>query len=139
MNGGWNSHIVAAHSKGRIAHKEIGCVMGRVPKLSLKVCDTMFKSLVLPAMNYGAEIWGVDRIDRLENIKTDYSKLILGVSRFAVNVGVLREVGSVGIWEDLKMKAIKLWIRLASEEADTLAVALDRNYRKTISAIGRTK
>ncbi len=51
MNGGWNKHIVAAHSKGRIALKEIGCVMRRVPELPLKVCDTMFKSLVLPAMN----------------------------------------------------------------------------------------
>ncbi len=94
--------------------------MRRVPELPLKVCHTMFKSLVLPAMNYGAEIWGVDRIDRLESIETDYYKLILGVSRFAANAGVLREVGSVGIWKDLKMKDIKFWIRLASEESDTL-------------------
>jgi len=120
MNGGWHKHIAAAQSKGRIALKEIASAVRRVPDLPLKVCDTMFKTLVLPAMNYGAEIWGVDRIDRLECIETDYYILILGVSKSAANVGVLREVGSVGIWKDFKMKSIKLWSRLACDQGDTL-------------------
>ncbi len=71
-------------------------------------------------MDYEAEIWGVDRIDRLESVETDYYKLILGVFRFAANAGVLREVGSVGYWKDFKMKHTKLWMRLAGEQADTL-------------------
>lgn len=113
MNGKWHRQIKAAEIKGRVALKEISAMRARINEVPIKLTDTVFKSVVIPALSYGAEVWGfADACKSLERLETDYYKSTLRLARNVANAGVLREFGSTGLPMTLKLKALKFGYKI---------------------------
>ena len=74
--------------------------------LSVKAADIVWKALVRPIAEYGAEIWGEDKWEQMEKIQRDMGKRILGLDQSTCNQVVL---GEMGWW---KMKARRDMLRL---------------------------
>ena len=74
--------------------------------LSVKAADIVWKVLVRPIAEYGAEIWGEEKWEEMEKIQRDMGKRILGLDQSTSNEVVL---GELGWW---KMKARRDMLRL---------------------------
>ena len=74
--------------------------------LSVKAADAVWKTLVRPIAEYGAEVWGEERWEEMEKIQREMGKRILGL-KASTNNEVVR--GEMGWW---RMKARKDMLRL---------------------------
>ena len=74
-------------------------------------CSTYF-DLVVPILCYVAEVWGHERIERIERIHLKLCRIILCVSRTTSNVAVLVECGRYLLCIIYHIKCIKYWLNI---------------------------
>ena len=55
----------------------------------------LFDSSMHPILDYGAEIWGVEKHDVLERVHLKFCKLVLGLPPSATTMAVLGELGAL--------------------------------------------
>ena len=73
----------------------------------------LFDSMVKPILIYGAEIWGTEIADEIEQIQLNFCKDFLGLRNTTVNnCMVLGECGRLPLSVDYHIKAIKYWCKL---------------------------
>ena len=112
MNGRWCAQIKAARVKGLTALKEISRMRARIPDIPIKLCDEVFRGVVIPAMSYGAEVWALECASKiLEQVETTYYKNALCLAQNVANVGVLKEFGEVGVAVKLQMQSVKYFLK----------------------------
>jgi len=112
MNGRWCAQIKAAKIKGLLALKQISRMKNQIPDIPVKLCDQVFRGVVIQAMAYGAEVWALESAARiLEFVELTYYKNILGLPQNIANVGVMKEFGEVGVLIRLQMQSIKFFIK----------------------------
>ena len=75
--------------------------------LSVVAADMVWKVLVRPIAEYGAEVWGEDRWDEMEKIQRDMGKRILGLEQSTCNEVILGEMG----WWTMKARRDMLRLR----------------------------
>ena len=51
--------------------------------------------MVVPILLYGAELWGYEQINLIENVQSQYCKYLLKLSVNTANVSALGECGSI--------------------------------------------
>ena len=112
MNGKWSKHIEYAKLKSRKALGEIKMRLSIIPEIPVALAEKLYYSTVQATMSYGAEVWGLENIDHLRGIQTDFYKGLLGVARGTSNCGTLREVGCTSDVIECKMRAIKYWLNI---------------------------
>jgi len=87
--------------------------------LSLKAAENVWWSMVIPVLNYGAEIWGATKFLEAEKLQVEAGRKLLRVSR-KMSDAVVR--GELGWWtmraqRDLKRliywRDLSVWTTLA--------------------------
>ena len=80
----------------------------------------LFDSLILPTINYGAEIWGYHEGPDVEIIHSKLCRKILGVRRSTNREALYGELGRIPMSVHRKILIIKYWIRLITLNANSL-------------------
>ena len=72
----------------------------------------LFDAMVKPILTYGAEIWGYEFSDIIEQVQTQFCKDFLGLNRSANDCMSLGECGRMPLCVDYHLKCIKYWCKL---------------------------
>ena len=67
--------------------------------------------MVVPILLYGAELWGYEQINLIENVQSQYCKYLLKLSVSTANVSALGECGRYPLYVKY-LKCIRYWIKL---------------------------
>ena len=85
-------------------------------KFPYKEYFKIFDSMVMPILTYGAEIWGFEISDSIEQIRYKFCKDFLGLNSSSNNLMALGECGRYPLSIHYQTKFIKYWIRLLHME-----------------------
>ena len=88
--------------------------------VSVDIWFKLFDSLITPIITYGAEIWGTQIHNPIENVQIRFCKYILGVSKNCNNNAVLGECGRYPMYITYYTKCIKYWCKLICMDNDRL-------------------
>ena len=94
--------------------KKMGITFRKQPSITLK----LFRTLIEPILLYASDFWGVLKMPKNNPIETlfmSFCKQLLGVQKQTTNDGVLLELGQTPILIKAKKKAIKNWVRMATD------------------------
>ena len=130
MNGQWTKHIDMTKHKARIKLAELMRIRSRIPDFPVATLEKMYYALVRSSMSYGAEIWGWERTVVINQIQTTFLKQILGVARGTSNSGVLKEFGAYNEEIEVKIRAVKYWLRIMQGDQTLIKAACYREQRR---------
>ncbi|XP_048575691.1 uncharacterized protein LOC5516904 isoform X3 [Nematostella vectensis] len=84
--------------------------MGNNFRTNVLLTNRLFDCLIKPILLYGSEIWGVDEIknehDPIELVHAKFCKFILGVGKYAPNIGCRAELGRYPLSIDAKLRVL---------------------------------
>ena len=86
--------------------------------LDIKTKVSLFDSLVLPILLYGAEIWGVYSFKDIDKLHVRFLKYLLGVKQQTPNFAVLGEYGRLSVL--CKQRALEFWSKIMSKDQSPL-------------------
>ena len=127
--------------------KKMGIAFRRHPTTSIK----LFRSLIEPILLYASDFWGILKIptnNPIENFFMSFCKQLLGVQKQSTNDGVLLELGQFPLLLLAKKRAIKNWVRMATntncneivfdsyQYSSTEHLSWTENMEKKLSEIG---
>jgi len=73
-----------------------------------------FDHMVAPILYYGAEIWGFEPVECIENVQLSFCKKLLSISTSVSNVDVLGGLGRFVLSITYMKRCIMYWIKLVS-------------------------
>ena len=76
----------------------------------------LFDSLVTPIILYGAEVWGIYDIKKIDRIHIKFCKAILGVKQQTLNNAVYGELGRYPLSVISKERSFKFWIHILKQK-----------------------
>lgn len=83
----------------------------------------IFDRMIAPILYYGAELWGYEPCQQIENIQIKFCRYLLGVNTHTPNAAVLGELGRFPLYTEYATKCIKYWCKLQEMEHDRLPSA----------------
>ena len=125
----------------RAFHKlknKMGITFRKRPTTTIK----LFRSLIEPILLYASDFWGTLKMplnNPIENLFMSFSKQLLGVQKQTTNDGVLLELGLFPLFILAKKKAIKNWVRMATNEncstilLNTYQFSIEKGLNWTVS------
>ena len=84
----------------------------RCGNLAPSIALNIFDKMVVPILNYGAEVWGFKEYECIESVQIRFCKKLLGVGRCSSNSAILGELGRYPLFVNLSLKCIKYWFKL---------------------------
>jgi hypothetical protein len=90
-------------------------------ELPVQDCCSVWKALVRPALEYGAEVWGAVQWEEAERVQREMAKMILRCSTMMANAVALGELGWKGRRDLLRLK---YWGRIAGMADNRLVKAI---------------
>lgn len=99
----------------------------------------LFDKLVLPVLNYGAEVWGFHKANNIERVHLQFCKRLLGVKKTTQNNFIYGELGRISCYTQRLFIIIKYWLKIVNSEENkyikciyrTMLSDLDNDDRKT--------
>ena len=96
----------------------------------------IFYSLVLPVLNYSAEVWGTHPCQDIESVFSKFCRRVLCIKPSTNLNGIYSELGRTPMTIHRKLIIIKYWIKILSSKRNTLMfktyymlkVDVDRNF-----------
>ena len=76
----------------------------------------MFYKMVIPILNYSAEVWGFHLGVGVERVHLKFLRNLLGVKRSTQNDFIYGEYGTTPLRELRKIRILKYWARIVSNE-----------------------
>ena len=76
----------------------------------------LFDSMIMPILNYGAEVWGLHKAPDIEKVYLKFLKQILNVRSQTTNAAVYGELGRIPLDTLRKEKILKYWFRIISSQ-----------------------
>ena len=114
----WSKTIEVISLQGRKTCSLIQDSLRNFGTVSYDVYDKLFNTIAVPALCYGAEIWGYREYKLIENVQINYLKYYLGVSRNAPGIAVLGECGRNKLYIYTIIRCIKYWLRILKQSND---------------------
>jgi hypothetical protein len=74
--------------------------------------ETLYKSAVVPIMDYASEIWGARKFNKNEIVQNRAARSFLGVHRFAPCDGMQGDLGWISCRSRRKTNMIRFWNRM---------------------------
>ena len=106
-------------------------------EMSKEVFFKIFDSKIQSILLYSSEIWGLQRLDKVEKVHVLACKRYLGVPLKTPNKLVYSEIGRYPLYINTYMKAVKYWFRLLEldenrlpKQAYLMLVKLDEKGKK---------
>jgi hypothetical protein len=100
--------------------------------LSLKAAETIWWSMIVPVLNFGAELWGSAKCKEVEAVQLEVGKRLLGVSRKMASPVVRGELGWWSMRAQRDMKLLLYWARLVRLEDSRLVKQVYRCRREQV-------
>ena len=72
----------------------------------------LFDVMVVPILTFGAEVWGFDYCETIEQVQIQFCKEYLGVNSSVNNVVALGECGRLPLCTNYHMKCVHYWCKL---------------------------
>ena len=112
------SFIHAVRALNEQAQKAYHTLLKVFDKVSLdiKTKVSLFDSLVLPILLYGAEVWGVYSFKDIDKLHVRFLKYLLGVKQQTPNFAVLGEFGRLPLSVLCKQRTLKFWSKIMSND-----------------------
>jgi exonuclease III len=129
MSGKWTQHINKAILKAKKAAGAASSILYKCIEPPLKLCNQLYVSHVESVALYGAEIWGVENVDKTVTVQSSFYKRILCLARSTSHYGILRESGNIDIRIKAQNRSLMYWLRCAKDLAPPLVA---RCYREQI-------
>ena len=82
--------------------------------------DKIYKSTVVPIMDYGSEVWGINKYSKDEIVQNQAARSFLGVNRFAPVDGMQGDLGWNSSRTRRKVNVLRYWNRLTTMSDDRL-------------------
>ena len=111
----WNNHIDQVSTKAR---KRLSAMMPLKFKINRKSLEIMYKSFVMPVLEYGLIVWGGTYdtdILKLERIQLDALRLISGATARSSMAAVYKETSFVSIRERIDYLSLVMLYRLKND------------------------
>ena len=89
-------------------------------EMSKEVFFKIFDSKIQPILLYSSEIWGLQRLDKIEKVHILACKRYLGVPLKTPNKLVYSELGRYPLYVNSHIKTVKYWFRLLEMDANRL-------------------
>ena len=86
-----------------------------LPRLQIQLFNTM----IMPILMYCSEVWGLHNTERLEIFHLSFLKSVLCVKKSTPNCFVYGELGMFPIHIELKMRAVKFWLKIIRTTTST--------------------
>jgi hypothetical protein len=124
----WNltRQRLVTKAKGRLALIRKAMSEG----LSLKAAENVWWSMVVPVLNFGAEIWGASNFTEADRVQMEAGRSLLGVSRKTANAVVRGELGWWSMRAQREFKILMYWARLIRMDNTRLAKQVYRQRRE---------
>lgn len=116
--------VAKAQSKLALLSKAIG------EGLSLKAAENVWWSMVIPVLNYGAEIWGATKFLEAEKLQVEAGRKLLRVSRKMSDAVVRGELGWWTMRAQRDLKRLVYWARLVRMDDTRLVKIVYRQRRE---------
>ncbi|XP_053395382.1 uncharacterized protein LOC123523921 isoform X1 [Mercenaria mercenaria] len=84
----------------------------KYPGMPIKSQLELFDKLILPILNYGSEIWGLNESMVLERVHLSFCKRLLGVKIQTQNNFIYGELGRTSLLTRRAMGVIKYWLKI---------------------------
>ena len=78
----------------------------------------LFDRIMVPILLYGADLWGYEQINLIENVQAQYCKYLLKLSVNTANVAAWGECGRYPLYVRYHIKRIKYWMKLLNMTSD---------------------
>ena len=101
-------------SKGKLKVAAMFRTFVKIGSVPFSAFVKIFDCQVQPCLLYGAELWGLNRIDEVDKVHTFALKRYLSVSNHTPNTMVYGETGRYPLFINSAIKCIKYWLRLVS-------------------------
>ena len=98
--------------------------------LSLKAAEVIWRSMIVPVLNYGSELWGAAKCNEVEKVQLEVGKRLLGVSKKMASVVVRGELGWWSMRAQRDMKRLMYWARLIRMDDSRLVKSVYRIRRE---------
>jgi hypothetical protein len=123
----WNltQERLTAKARSRVALLRKGLNEG----LSLKAAESMWWTMVVPVLNYGAELWGIGKCVEVERVQLEAGRRMLGVGRKMADTVVRGELGWWRMRAQRDMKKLLYWGRLVRMNDNRLPKQVYRQRR----------
>ena len=89
----------------------------------IRVHKRIWTSKIVPAMHYGAEIWGYREGPKLEVVMMRYYKRILGLKDSFSNLVIQWDLGLVSLRSMRLLTMVRYWVRILGMQRFTVAKA----------------
>lgn len=99
------------------ASRSLGMLISRYKILKHMLYNTyhtLYRSSVIPIMDYASEIWGMQKFDKGENVQNRAARAFLGVHKFAPVPGMQGDLGWISSNARRKCNIVRYWNRLVS-------------------------
>ena len=98
-------------------------VIGKYRKFDLPVDLQLelFRSMVVPVLLYGSEVWGYNVIRDVVILHIKFLKYTLGVQKNTCNDMVYGDLGVCPLEVEIKVRIVKYWVRLITGKPGKLA------------------
>ena len=110
MDGKWGKQVEMTSVKAGVASKQVQKLVCKLP--SSKIFTKIYKEKISPIVTYGAQIWGIEVGDRLNRVKGNFYKGLLGLGKSAPVCAALSEFGELNVDYELKLAVIRQWYRI---------------------------
>ena len=114
----WGQHIASINLKCEKRVFLIKKLSNQVTGINQKILINLYKTLVRPVIEYGAEAWGdasITNLRRLESIEHRMLASSLGVNRLSSRMGVLLESGILPIKYRRLLQMYKHWLKVRNK------------------------
>ena len=101
-------------SKGKLKVAGIFRMLVKIGLIPFSAFVKIFDCQVQSCLLYGAELWGLNRVESVEKVHTSAVKRYLSVSSHTPNTMIYAETGRYPLFINSAMKCIKYWLRLVS-------------------------
>ncbi len=82
------------------------------PEINIKANLHLFDTLVLPVLNYGSEIWGFAKAEKLEKFYLNYLKTILHVRQSTPSCFIYKEIEVLPLITHRLLRIFKFWLKI---------------------------
>lgn len=98
------------------AYYRLKSLLTNLPGMKVSHTIDLFDKLVLPILNYGAEVWGYNIATKIERVHLLFCKQLLGVKTQTQNSLVYGELGRMPLRQLRLVKIIKYWFKILQSE-----------------------
>jgi hypothetical protein len=112
----WDVHVDLIVNKANRAIISMQQFMRRVRGTNrIKLGLHLFDSMILPILLYGCEVFGFNKLDKLERVATRFYKSLLYLPRSAASAGVELVLGRSRIEVEIKYRILKYWLKIITK------------------------